>query len=79
MPEIIKYITEIAAADYGARRDFKSLSKSFYQLFKAGHIQDPKAKVGYHYIVIINIEEFHDNKLYFGRPYSFFCRNLPSK
>ena len=43
MSEIINYFVEVVAADEVARRDFKSLHESSYQLFKAGQI-DLKAK-----------------------------------
>ena len=45
MPETITHFTKVTAADEEARRDFKPLHESSYQLFKAGHIQDPKANV----------------------------------
>ena len=46
MLEIINYFLQIASADDGARRDFKSLRESSYQFLNEGHIQDTKAKVG---------------------------------
>ena len=63
MSEMINYFIQIASEDGGARRDFKSLRKLFCQFFKAGHIQDPKAKVGCHRITIIFIDKFDDTKL----------------
>ena len=72
--EIINYFIQIASSDDGARRDFKSLRISSCQLFKAGHIQDPKAKVGCHHITIIFIDEFD---LCFGRQYSFSPATCP--
>ena len=75
--EIINYFIQIASADDGARRAFKLLRKSSCQLFKAGHIQDFKAKVGSHCITVIFIDEFGDNKLYFGRPYRFSPQLTP--
>ena len=79
MSEIKNYFIEVVAADEETRGDLKSLRESSYQLFKAGYIQDPKGKVRCHSAIIVDIEELHNNKRYFDRPYSFFSLNLPSK
>ena len=60
MSEFINYFIQLASADDRVRRDFKSLRNSSCQLFKASHIQDPKVKVGCHWIIIIIIVEFDD-------------------
>eukprot|EP00794_Sanderia_malayensis_P016416 gene16416-18051_t len=52
MSEIINYFINVIAADAEARKDFKSLRESSYQLFKAGHVQELTVKVGYHCIII---------------------------
>ena len=70
---------EVVAANEKARKDFKTLRQSSNELFKAGHMQNLKAEVRYHSVGIITIEEFHNNKLYVYRPYSFFSRHLHSK
>ena len=51
---MIHYFIEVVAADEIVRRDFKSFRETSYQLFKAGHIQDLRAKTGCKCLIIVS-------------------------